>query len=171
VPLKSGKLQFLSLRQRVSVNSDETSNAESQHPSSLAELGRRLSAVLDLIGSRSKAAEIAERSTDQLAKYSKGSVEPPFLPLARLCRAARVRIQWLAFAEEPKSEASPAAQSESPVLRLEALTMAIQLVEEALEGKTLEPAKRAELFGLVYEGLVEGMPEATVLRWARAAAR
>lgn len=67
--------------------------------------------------------------------------------------------------------AKTAPQSHSQPVRLEELTMALQLVDEALEGKTLEAAKRAELVGLVYEGLVEGLPEATVLRWARTASK
>jgi hypothetical protein len=64
-----------------------------------------------------------------------------------------------------------ATQSQSQTVSHEVLSIAIQLVEEALEGKALETAKRAELVALVYEGLVDGMPEAKVLRWARAAGK
>lgn len=48
--------------------------------------------------------------------------------------------------------------------------LSLQLASEALGEKTLPPAKHAELVGLIYELLEEGLPEATVLRFARAAA-
>jgi len=67
----------------------------------LDELGRRLTQVLDLFKTRKRAAEIAERSVDMLAKYEKGAVEPPFSGLARLCLAAGVRMEWLATGEKP----------------------------------------------------------------------
>jgi hypothetical protein len=83
-----------------------------------------------------------------------------------------VRFEWIAFALEPMlADAKPASAIASQPVRHEELSMAIQLVDEALEGKTLMPAKRAELVALVYEGLVEGLPEATVLRWARTATK
>ena len=161
------------MNQKLGLKSDDANDERTMHPSVLEELGRRLSALYDAIGNRSKAADIAFRSTDQLAKYAKGAVEPPFMPLARLCSAAGVRLEWLAFGIGPMYEKDykPAPQSPSQSVRHEELSMAIQLVDEALEGKTLETAKRAELVALVYEGLVEGLPEATVLRWARTATK
>lgn len=47
------------------------------------------------------------------------------------------------------------------------LTMSVQLAEEALDGRYLSPPDYAELVGLIYEGLVDGLPEAKVLKFAR----
>jgi hypothetical protein len=54
----------------------------------------------------------------------------------------------------------------------ETLTLALQLAGEVLEekGLSLPPNKRAEVISLIYDLLEEGMPEAKVLRFARAAA-
>lgn len=49
--------------------------------------------------------------------------------------------------------------------------MAIQLAQEALDGRTLVPADYAELVDLIYEALVNGLPSAQVLAFARPAAR
>mgnify|MGYP006972338558 CR=1 FL=1 len=78
-------------------------------------------------------------------------------------------MEWLAFDQGPMLAAETAPQSQSQPVSLDDLTIAIQLADEALEGKTLPRAERAELTGLIYEMLVEGLPEATVLRFARAA--
>jgi len=111
-------------------------------------------------------------SPASLQRYIGEEVMPPFDAMAALCITSGARFQWLAFAQGGMLDTEEtAAQSRSQSVRLEELTMAIQLVDEALEGKTLEAAKRAELVGLVYEGLVEGLPEATVLRWARTASK
>jgi transcriptional regulator with XRE-family HTH domain len=176
----------INTKQSLESKSDAKLEALRQRPSSLPELGRRLLALYDAVGTRLKAAEIAGRSTDQLAKWAKGHAEPPFAPLAKLCKAAGVSLEWLAFeegkgprrirfgqgldaiAEAMALETAPPSQSQ-PVRR-EELTMAFQLLDEALEGKTLPPAKRAELVELIYEGLVDGLPEGKVLRWARTAA-
>lgn len=149
--------------------SDDESQTRTGHPSSLAELGRRLSAVLDALGTRRKAADIAGRSTDQLAKYEKGLTEPPFTAIAGLCLEAGVRMEWLATGEgEMRVEPAPGGASQP--LRRDDLTMALQLASEALGEKELPPAKHAELVTLIYELLEEGLPEAKVLRFARAAA-
>ena len=46
--------------------------------------------------------------------------------------------------------------------------IALQLADEALQGKVLATEKRAELVSLIYEMLEEGLPDAKVLRFARA---
>ncbi len=66
--------------------------------------------------------------------------------------------------------AEAASESHSQELRREALTMALQLAAEALGGRSLPPEKHAELVSLIYEGLVDGLPEAQILRFARLAA-
>jgi hypothetical protein len=63
-----------------------------------------------------------------------------------------------------------ASQQPSQPLRRNDLIMALQLASEALGDKELPPAKHAELVTLIYELLEEGLPEAKVLRFARAAA-
>ena len=56
-------------------------------------------------------------------------------------------------------------------MRRDALKMAVQLAQEALDGRTLVPADYAELVDLIYEALVNGLPSAQVLAFARPAAR
>lgn len=106
-------------------------------------------------------------SSAALQRYIKGENEPPFAALARLCAAADVRLDWLATGEgdmrEPQAPDSPS----QPVRRAE-LTIALQLAFEALGEKELPPGKHAELVTLIYELLVEGLPEARVLHFARA---
>lgn len=60
----------------------------------------------------------------------------------------------------------PASQD----LQQDTLTIAFQLVEEALQGKAQPPAKRAEMTQICYELLEEGLPRAKVLRLVRATA-
>lgn len=126
------------------------------------------------MGTRRTSAAIAGRSTDMLSKYERGTSEPPFTAMAAVCKAARVRMEWLATGEgemlEDAGVAETAATYGAQPVRLDNLTMALQLAAEALDGKELPPAKHAELVSLIYELLVEGLPEATVLRFARAAA-
>lgn len=150
--------------------SDDQNARRTEHPSSPAELGRRLSAVLDKIGTRRKAAQIAGRSTDQLSKYEKGMAEPPFSAVASLCLEAGARMEWLATGEGAM-QATQAWQGvrdgASLAVRQPVLMMALQLASEALGEKELPPAKHAELVSLIYELLEEGLPEAKVLRFAR----
>lgn len=63
------------------------------------------------------------------------------------------------------------AEASSQPLSGSDLTMAIQLAAEALDGRSLPPPEYAELVGLIYEGLTEGLPEAKILRFARLGAR
>ncbi len=149
--------------------SDDEIETRTEHPSSLNQLGRRLSAVLDEIGTRRKAAEVANRSTDQLAKYEKGLTEPPFTAIASLCLAAGVRMEWLAtgIGEMRGNPWDAAGEGASQAVRLQDLTVALQLAAEALGEKELPPGKHAALVSLIYELLVDGLPEAKVLRFAR----
>lgn len=158
------------------------SEADEQHgkalPTSDGELGTRLSAVIDRVGSRQKASSIAGRSTDQLWKYVRGTAEPPFVALARLCLATGTSMEWLATgleSEKPLQDKASgqkeAAPSASQPMRSEDLTLAIQLAEEALDGKRLEPADYAQLVMLIHGALVNGLPSAQVLAFARPASR
>lgn len=92
--------------------------------------------------------------------------------LLRISRVLEVRPEWLLLGEGSQSNEEASEAAESHVLKQATLTMALQLVAEVLEQKALSlpPEKRAELTTLVYELLEEGVPEAKVLRFARAAA-
>jgi transcriptional regulator with XRE-family HTH domain len=95
--------------------------------------------------------------------------------LLKIWDALDVLPQWLLFGtgrRRMNSLANDVAPGPSHAVKPETLTIALQLVAESLDEKdlALPPAKRAELTALVYELLEEGMPEAKVLRFARAAA-
>lgn len=138
------------------------------------ELEYRISALVGLFKSRTEAAKVAGMSTDQLARYEKGGT-PSFSPLAKLAVVKGVRLEWLAtgegdmYARGVQEEPAQWASNEpAQAVRHEELTIALQLAAEALGEKELPPAKHAELVTLIYELLVEGLPEAKVLRFARA---
>ena len=111
-----------------------------------------------------------------LQRYVSEKNMPPFDVAARLCRAAKVRMEWLATGEGEMYEPPQMVRDEGfgygpgeashPVRRTE-LTVALQLAAEALGEKELPAGKHAALVSLIYELLVEGLPEAKVLRFAR----
>lgn len=96
---------------------------------------------------------------------------PPFDVAVRLCDAAGVRLDWLATGQEPMKPGGEHVleNSNSQSLRRDDLKIAIQLAADALGDKSLPPPKHAELVALIYELLEEGLPEAKILRFARAA--
>lgn len=115
-------------------------------------------------------------STDQLARYEKGGT-PSFAPLAKLAIVKGVRLEWLAtgigdmYAPSWATNEDPAQTapgSASQPVRHEILIIALQLAAETLGEKELPVAKHAELVALIYELLDEGLPQAKVLRFARA---
>lgn len=57
----------------------------------------RIAELISMLGDRQKAAATAEMSVDQLAKWRAGDARPPFIPLARMCEAAGMSLDWLAF--------------------------------------------------------------------------
>lgn len=107
-------------------------------------------------------------SVPQLRRYIAGSSEAPFVPMAKLCLAGGIPMEWLATGVTPVAPSG--APSESQVVSRENLTLALQLVDEVLSAKGLPmPASdKAELTLAVAELLQEGVPEATVLRFVRA---
>ena len=112
---------------------------------------------------------MAEVSVGSLQRYINEENMPPFDVAARLCLAAGVRLEWLATGEGPMltSEiAAPAAALDEKSLRT-----ALELVEEALEGRQLAPALRAELVGHVYALIVAPgeLPSASISRLLRVA--
>lgn len=132
-------------------------------------IGRRISEAASALGTRKSAHAVMQVSSAALQRYIAEENMPPFDAVARLCLAAGVRLEWLATGEgDMRSQAAPGGASQP--LRRDDLTMALQLASEALGEKELPPAKHAELVTLIYELLEEGLPEAKVLRFARAAA-
>ena len=78
-----------------------------------AELSHRIAQLVDLVGSRAKAAEVAGVSTEQIARYVRGEVpKVPLEPLLRLCEASGARIEWLATGRDPMLEGA-AVQDEA----------------------------------------------------------
>lgn len=111
------------------------------------------------------------------AYYENGERIPDGEVLARLV-AEGWNINWLLTGEGPERLADlaqnapeTAPQSHSQPVRRDALKMAVQLAQEALDGRTLAPADYAELVDLIYDALVNGLPSAQVLAFARPAAR
>lgn len=92
------------------------------------------------------------------------------MPMARMCQAAGARLEWLATGQGPMLVKDEVEGASSQSLSGSDLTMAIQLAAEALEERqgTLPPAKFAELVTIIFELLRDGLPEAKVLRFARA---
>jgi transcriptional regulator with XRE-family HTH domain len=90
----------------------------------------------------------------------------------RIANALKVRPEWLLLDQGAMDGNVTEAAGASHPVKPETLTISLQLVAEALDEKslTLPPAKRAELTALVYDLVEEGMPQAKVLRFARAAA-
>lgn len=93
---------------------------------------------------------------------------PPFDFMARLCLGTGLSLEWMATGVEP---AKPVPLVASQAVRPEVVSLAVQLAEEALEGKRLEPPDYGQLVSLIYDALVNGLPSAQVLAFARPAAR
>lgn len=72
------------------------------------DFGRRLEQLLNMFESRKSAAQVAQKSVDQLQAYLKGRSSVPLLPVARLCRAKGVSLDWLATGQQPAAAAAPA---------------------------------------------------------------
>lgn len=137
----------------------------------------RMQEAISTFGSIAEVARRCGLSEAVIRSYRDGNSDPSRQRIVAMWKGLGFSIDWLVagvgpmWAKDSPKWPQPLPQSDSQPLRHDALIIAVQLAEEVLEGKTLEPAKRAELVALVYEGLVEGLPEATVLRWARTASK
>lgn len=104
--------------------------------------------------------------------YEQGKREPDLRTLEGLYDAGW-SLHWVLLGEGPEkrdglqSHENKASQGVRP----EDVSLAVQLAEEALEGKRLEPPDYGQLVGLIYDALVNGLPSAQVLAFARPAAR
>lgn len=61
----------------------------------------RLRIVMDRLGTRREAAEIAGVSLDAVIRYLRGENQPGFTVISRLCEAAGISMRWLANGEGP----------------------------------------------------------------------
>lgn len=127
--------------------------------------------LMSLIGERSVRSFALASGVSQtvIRKYLSGESEPTRPALVSMARTGGVGVGWLAAGEGAPQET--AQQSQSHAVRRDALKMAVQLAQEALDGRTLAPADYAELVDLIYDALVNGLPSAQVLAFARPAAR
>jgi hypothetical protein len=136
-------------------------------------LGQRLASAIDQIGSNPTRLALKIGTTQAtLSNWINDRVQVEHAKAAvllRLCDELDVLPKWLLFGQGPRTAEQPAP---SQPVKQETLKLALQLVDETLapQGLSLSPPKRAEVVSLVYELLEEGMPEAKVLRFARAAA-
>lgn len=80
-------------------------------PSFTAELGSRLSSVIDAIGSQKAAASIAGVSDEQLGRWKSGKARPSFFGMQALAQAAGVSLDWLATGEGPMRPSDSSADS------------------------------------------------------------
>lgn len=90
--------------------------------------------------------------------------------LFRIADAAGIDARELLL-DDGRRLAEPYAEYASHPVQQDALTIAIQLVTEALASgkRDLPPPKQAEAIQLAYELLTEGLPRAKVLRFVHAA--
>ncbi|MCC5074336.1 helix-turn-helix domain-containing protein [Xanthomonas campestris] len=145
----------------------------------LKAIGERLALIR---GHRSQAefAPVVGIHKNTLGTYERGERE---LGASALMGYARLgwNINWVLMGDGPDrletlqdngfaaDETADTPLSQSP--RFESLTLAIQLAEEALDGGKLVPADYAQLVSLIHDALVNGLPSAQVLAFARPAAR
>lgn len=127
----------------------------------------RMRELVESVGSIAAVARKSGISGSTVQNWVDGISDASRERCVMLARGTGCSLLWLVAGEGPMY-AAPSGQSQ-PVQQ-EALTMAIQLAAEALTGKYLPPDRYAELVGLIYEGLVDGLPEAQILRFARIAA-
>lgn len=109
----------------------------------------------------------AERDTYLIAL---GDPDDPDVQAAEARRDAAI-TSFSAGVRAQQEATQTAPQSQSHALRRDVLKVAVQLAEEALDGRTLVPADYAELVDLIYDALANGLPSAQVLAFARPAAR
>lgn len=70
--------------------------ADGAVPTSDAELGTRINAVIDLYALKKDAADAAGVSAEQLKRYVRGLSAAPFDVLSRLAAPKRINLNWLA---------------------------------------------------------------------------
>lgn len=126
-------------------------------PFLLEGIGTRISEVCYKIGTRKKAANIAEVSTDTLQRYISEEVKPSFEPVARLCLEVGASLEWMATGKGGMGSnmvAEDAAPYHSSIaLNAELLAEVIEVVENELGKRraVMKSDKKSELIAIVYE--------------------
>lgn len=140
--------------------------------SNLDAFSERMRQLVKAVGSVAEIARKCGFPESTVKNWADGGADPSRERCVLLARGTGASVLWLVTGEGPMwaaDIAQAASPEQSQGLRRDDLTMALQLAAEALEGKSLPPPKHAELVTLIYELLEEGLPEAKVLRFARAA--
>lgn len=141
-------------------------------------LGQRLQAAIDRAGIHAAALASAAGTTEAtISNWLRDNVQIEHVKAVQLFRiadAAKTDPRELLLgdsAQLPQWVAEDRSTYSSHPLKQDVLTIAVQLVTEALaEGRaTLPPPKQAEAISLAYDLLEEGMPRAKVLRFVLAA--
>lgn len=136
----------------------------------------RMRRLVSGVGSVAKLARNCGISESTVKNWVDGVADPSRARCLALARGTGASLLWLVSGEGPMwakdVNSAAAGDSQSQVLSQESLTIAVQLAIEAVEERrgTLPPSQMAELIAIIYELLVDGLPEAKILRLARASA-
>lgn len=142
-------------------------------------LGQRLRRAMQLANLERPAdlARAAETSTATVSNWLNDQVEPEHVKAVQLFKmadAVKMDARELLLGERGPVFAVAEAQAPymSQPVQQEAFKVAFQLVAEVLDdrGLQLPPSKRAEVTLLAHDLIVEGLPQAKVLRFVQAAA-
>lgn len=128
-------------------------------------IGTRIGRAADALGTRESAAMRMGVSTDSLQRYISERAQPSFAAVARLAGASGFSLFWLATAEGPEMQ----SMVESQEMSRDHLIMALELADEALDGRFLHREGYATLLALIYQALLRGLPTAQILELARLA--
>jgi len=137
-------------------------------------LGRRLETAIGTAGvSPADVARSAGTTDATISNWLKDKVQVEnvkALMLFRIADGAKIDPRELLLGE-PSRVAEPAASYESHPVQSDRLTIAVQLVQEALAeaGRQVPPARFAEATKIAYELLEEGLQQAKVLRFVKTA--
>lgn len=140
-------------------------------------IGTRISEAAQMLGSRRNAASVMGISSAALQRYVSEDNMPPFDAIARLCAAAKVRMEWVAFDLKPivkqsmrlrGSETLPESQSQ-PMGHAQAkvepdlISKAVQIADGVLTKYGIRDQANSEQFGelvrAVYRDLTHGRSE------------
>jgi len=148
----------------------------SARPQIAAGLGERIGKVADVLGARKTVAAWIGVSVSALQRYIGGENMPPFDFCAQLCGMAKVRLEWLAFAEGPmylpEAYAIPPRESQT-ARRNDAkvdsglLHSAVRITEETLKKfglrDQLDSVQKADLVQIVFNDLARGAADDAAL--------
>ena len=79
-------------------------------------IGTRIEQTADLLGARKNAFEMMGISSASLQRWMHERSSPEFGPIARLCAATGVRMEWIAFDQEPmRADAAPGSAAQQSI--------------------------------------------------------